>query len=113
MYIHARIKKNNHLLIFSFKERGVINTLLLLSDEQKKYGVLSASAGNHGSALGFHATQQGIPNIVVVPTYAPITKVNKAEQNCEKVISHGNTLSETKRFAMSLAKEKKMMYING
>uniref|UniRef100_A0A2A4J248 L-serine deaminase n=1 Tax=Heliothis virescens TaxID=7102 RepID=A0A2A4J248_HELVI len=96
-----------------FKERGVINTLLMLSEEQKKNGVAAASTGNHAGALAYHSTQLGIPSIVVMPTHAPITKVNKAERLGAKLILHGASLSEAKHYAMTMAKEKKMMYING
>lgn len=97
----------------SFKERGVRNTLLLLSDDQKKYGVIAASTGNHAIALSYHSAQLSIPSMVVMPTIAPITKVNKAESKGGKVTLHGANIAEAKRFAMSVSKEKKMMYING
>ena len=38
----------------SFKERGVRNALLLLSAEQKKRGVIAASAGNHALGVAYH-----------------------------------------------------------
>ncbi|KAF9415478.1 hypothetical protein HW555_006900 [Spodoptera exigua] len=69
-----------------FKERGVCNTLLLLSEEQKKYGVVAASTGNHACALAYHSTQMGIPNTVVMPVHAPITKINKAERLGGKIV---------------------------
>jgi threonine dehydratase len=45
----------------SFKERGARNALLLLSPEQKKRGVIAASAGNHASALAYHGQLLGVP----------------------------------------------------
>lgn len=103
----------NNILISSFKERGVCNTLALLSDEQKKYGVAAASTGNHACALAHHATRLGIPSIVYMPVTAPINKVNRAESQGGKIVLHGNSLAETKLYAMTKSKEKKMMYING
>ncbi|XP_049704597.1 L-threonine ammonia-lyase [Helicoverpa armigera] len=96
-----------------FKERGVRNTLLLLTDDQKKYGVAAASTGNHAGALAYHSAQMGIPSLVVMPVHAPITKINKAERSGGKIVLHGANMAEAKHFAMSMAKEKKMMYING
>ncbi|CAH1637804.1 unnamed protein product [Spodoptera littoralis] len=96
-----------------FKERGVANTLLLLSEEQKKYGVIAASTGNHACALAYHSSQMGIPNIVVMPIHAPITKINKAERLGGKILLQGNNMAEAKLFAMTTSKEKKMIYING
>ncbi|KAJ8714085.1 hypothetical protein PYW08_007705 [Mythimna loreyi] len=96
-----------------FKERGVCNTLSLLSDDQKKYGVAAASTGNHACALAYHSARLGIPSVVYMPVNAPINKVNKAERQGGKIVLHGNTLADTKLFAMTKSKEKKMMYING
>ncbi|XP_026742986.1 uncharacterized protein LOC113506710 [Trichoplusia ni] len=96
-----------------FKERGVRNTLLLLSEEQRKNGVIAASTGNHAIALSYHAAQMGIPSVVVMPVHAPITKMTKAEKTGGKVILQGNSMAESKLFAMSMAKEKKMVYVNG
>ncbi|CAG4957499.1 unnamed protein product [Colias eurytheme] len=96
-----------------FKERGVRNALTLLSEEQKKLGVISASTGNHGLSMSYHSTLMGIPCIIVMPIQAPITKISKCEQFGAKLMLHGNNIGEAKRFAMGVAKEKKMRYING
>src|SRR2546430_11464315 len=50
----------------SFKERGARNALLLLSAEQKKRGVIAASAGNHALGVAYHAHLLGIPATVVI-----------------------------------------------
>lgn len=97
----------------SFKERGVCNTLTLLSEEQKKYGVAAASTGNHACALAYHSNRLGIPSVVYMPVHAPINKVNKAERQGGKIVLHGSSLAETKIYAMTKAKEKRMMYVNG
>ncbi|XP_045453268.1 L-threonine ammonia-lyase-like [Melitaea cinxia] len=96
-----------------FKERGVRNTLLLLSEEQKKIGVISASTGNHGLSMSYHTTQLGIPCIVVMPVRAPITKLMKCQSFGAKTLLHGENMAEAKHYAMSLSKEKKLYYING
>src|SRR3954466_1804343 len=53
----------------SFKERGARNRLLLLSDEEKKRGVVCASAGNHGLAISYHGHELGIAVTVVMPKW--------------------------------------------
>ncbi|KAL4717907.1 hypothetical protein ACJJTC_001325 [Scirpophaga incertulas] len=97
----------------SFNERGVRNALMLISDEQKKYGVISATTGNHGIALCYHASQLGVPCVIVVPTTATFNKVDKCEKLGAKVITKGSNMSESKSHAMRIAKEKQMLYING
>ena len=87
--------------------------MMLLSEEQKRYGVLSASSGNHGNALNYTAGVAGVPSLVVMPTNSSITKRNNAERNNGQVLLHGKNMAEAKRYAMALAKERKMMYVNG
>src|ERR1044072_8546966 len=58
----------------SFKERGACNALYLLSSDQKKRGVIAASAGNHAQALAYQGKLLGIPATVVMPQYATLIK---------------------------------------
>lgn len=53
-------KKEYELRTGSFKERGARNALLKLSEENKKIGVIAASAGNHALALAYHGALLGI-----------------------------------------------------
>src|SRR6185437_14061346 len=69
--------KLDHLQVTgSFKERGARNKLLLLDEEQKRQGVISASAGNHALGLAHHGQTLGIPVTVVMPKWAPIVKIS-------------------------------------
>src|SRR5690349_6894334 len=68
--------KLDHLqMTGSFKERGARNKLMLLSDAEKRVGVVGASAGNHALALAYHGQQLRIPVTVVMPKWAPLVKV--------------------------------------
>jgi threonine dehydratase len=63
----------------SFKERGARNAILQLMRELKTElrGVIAASAGNHALALAYHGKELGVPVTVVMPTVAPLAKVDK------------------------------------
>jgi hypothetical protein len=63
----------------SFKERGARNAILqLIRQKQKKLkGVIAASAGNHALGLSYHGKDLGVPCTVVMPTVAPMAKVEK------------------------------------
>src|SRR5437588_2443365 len=65
----------------SFKERGARNALLLLSPEQRRRGVIAASAGNHALGVAYHAQLLAIPATVVMPRFAPLTKI----VNCQRL----------------------------
>src|SRR3954469_13742473 len=63
--------KMDHLqMTGSFKERGARNRLLLLTADQKRGGVIAASAGNHALALAYHGRDLKIPVTVVMPKWA-------------------------------------------
>src|SRR3979409_2285512 len=64
----------------SFKERGACNALLQLAPEQKQRGVIAASAGNHALGITYHGKLLGIPVTVVMPRFAPLTKVVNCRQ---------------------------------
>ena len=64
----------------------------LLFQEQKKKGVIAASAGNHALALSYHGQQLGIPVTVVMPTNAPINKVASCRKYGANVHVQGSDL---------------------
>lgn len=51
----------------SFKPRGAFNCLQLLSDGQKRQGVVAPTAGNHGIGLAYAARMLGIPAHIFLP----------------------------------------------
>ncbi|PNF22306.1 L-threonine ammonia-lyase [Cryptotermes secundus] len=97
----------------SFKERGACYALLMLPEEQKRKGVISASLGNHALALSYHGHRLNIPVTVVMPTVAPIMKIQACEQHGARVVVQGNDMGDAKRIAMQLSKDQDLVYING
>ncbi len=69
-------KCENFQKIGAFKFRGALNTILQLSDEAKKKGVITHSSGNHAQALALAAKIAGIKAVIVMPENAPQVKVN-------------------------------------
>lgn len=78
----------------SFKERGALNRLLLLSEEERRAGVIAASAGNHAQGVAYHATRLGIRSTIVMPERTPLVKVSNTEGFGARVILHGRTYDE-------------------
>ena len=97
----------------SFKERGACNALLLLSPEQKQRGVIAASAGNHALGVTYHGKLLGVPVTVVMPKFAPLTKVVNCRQMGAKVILHGDNYDEARLEAMRLAESEGLTLIHG
>jgi threonine dehydratase len=97
----------------SFKERGARNALLLLSADQKKRGVIAASAGNHALGVAYHAQLLGIPATVVMPRFAPLTKVENCRRFGATVVLEGNNIGEARLRADDIAGQHGFSYING
>lgn len=76
-------------------------------------GVIAASAGNHAQAMAYHGGQLGITVYVVMPVTAPLMKVSKCKKYKANVIIHGQDLSESKKHALKLSKDKGYTYVNG
>src|SRR5258706_4328357 len=69
----------------SFKIRGAYNKISRLSDEEKKRGVVTASAGNHAQGVALAATLNGIRSIIVLPEIVPLTKIMATKGLCGEV----------------------------
>jgi len=106
--------KLDHLQVTgSFKERGARNKLLQLSAEEKKRGVIAASAGNHALALAYHGGELGIAVTVVMPKWAPLIKVTNCKSFKANVVVHGDTFGEAMARARELMEEHHLVYVHG
>ncbi len=96
----------------SFKERGARNALLLLNDEQRRRGVIAASAGNHAQGVAYHGSLLGIPVTVVMPKFAALIKVTNCRHLGANVILHGADLGESRALAEEIAHSKGLTFIH-
>ncbi|HZQ07874.1 MAG TPA: threonine/serine dehydratase [Anaerolineae bacterium] len=79
----------------SFKVRGAFNLLTQLATEEIERGLVAASAGNHGSAVGYAAQQLHIPNVhIFVPGNTPRAKVNNMKRLGVNVHGVGETYDD-------------------
>ena len=69
------LKAENLQRTGSFKIRGAYNTISTLGAEERKAGVVAASAGNHGQAVAWAAREAGAPATIFMPEDAPMAKV--------------------------------------
>lgn len=97
----------------SFKERGARNALSLLSQEQRARGVIAASAGNHALGLACHGQLLGVPVTVVMPLFAPLTKIANCRRLGANVVLHGADIAEARTRADEIAAAEGQTYING
>jgi len=78
----------------SFKERGALNRILTMTDDERSRGVITASAGNHGQAVAYHATRHGIRARICMPEFTPIVKVSAVGNYGGEVILYGSNYDE-------------------
>src|ERR1044072_1160029 len=71
------LKFENLQFTAAFKERGALNKLLQLTEEERARGVIAASAGNHAQAVAYHAKRLGIPATIVMPEPTPTIEVTQ------------------------------------
>jgi len=111
--VNARVffKLDNLQMTGSFKERGALNRLLLLSPEECKRGVIAASAGNHGLAVACHAQRLGVHATIVMPRFAPLIKVTSAQRYGAEVILTGMDFDEALAEARRLQSERGSVFI--
>src|SRR5260221_2871421 len=70
------LKLENLQMTGAFKERGALNKILLLTEEERRRGVIAASAGNHAQAVAYHATKHGIKAQICMPLTTPLVKIS-------------------------------------
>ena len=69
------LKPENLQITGSFKVRGSAYKIAMLTEEEKKKGVIACSAGNHAQGVALAATKNGIKSLICLPDSAPISKV--------------------------------------
>ena len=96
----------------SFKDRGSLNKLLLLTQAQRDTGVIAASAGNHAQALARHASRLRVPCTIVMPNNAPLIKVSNTRASGARVIQTGETLSDGMALVDRLVAEEQLTLVH-
>ncbi len=97
------LKLENLQATGAFKERGAANRLALLSDNERKHGVITVSAGNHAQAVARHASLLGIDATIVMPTSTPMGKVTRTQGWGARVLLKGDNFTESTEIAYALA----------
>jgi threonine dehydratase len=106
------LKFENLQFTAAFKERGALNAILLLSEEQRNKGVIAASAGNHAQGLSYHGTRLGISVTIVMPVPTPTVKVMQTESVGGKVVLFGETFDDAYKHARQLEAEQGLTFVH-
>lgn len=106
------LKFENQQFTASFKERGALNKLVNLTDEQKKKGVIAASAGNHAQGVAYHGSRLSIPTTIVMPVNTPFVKVSQTEEHGARVVLFGERFDDTALHALHLAEAENLTLVH-
>jgi threonine dehydratase len=106
------LKLENLQMTGSFKERGALNRIAMLTPEQAARGVVAASAGNHAQGVAYHATSRGIRALIVMPLATPLVKVTATRGFGAEVVLHGANYDEACEEATRLCTAQGMTFIH-
>ena len=106
------LKFENLQFTASFKERGALNRLSALSEEERRRGVIAMSAGNHAQGVAYHARRLSIPATIVMPVNTPTVKVVNTRRHAAEVILHGENVEEAAAFARDYGRQRGLTFIH-
>jgi len=106
------VKFDNLHFTGSFKERGALNRLLQLTPDERKGGVVAASAGNHAQALAYHGARLGVPVTIVMPEGTPFVKADGTRAHGATVVIKGLDFTGSTEEAHRLRDEKGFVFIS-
>lgn len=106
------LKFENLQFTASFKERGALVKLLSLTADEKRRGVIAASAGNHAQGVAHHAKRLGIPAVIVMPRYTPHVKVGRTRALGAEVIIEGDGFDDAKTHATELGERRGLVFVH-
>ena len=98
-------KPENMQYTGAYKVRGAYYKISTLSEEEKKKGLITASAGNHAQGVAYAAKLAGIKATIVMPTSTPLMKVNRTRSYGAEVVLEGDVFDEALAHAYKLADE--------
>jgi threonine dehydratase len=106
------LKREDLQPVFSFKLRGAYCKMSRLTQEQRRSGVVAASAGNHAQGVAMAAQKMGIRATIVMPLTTPQIKVDAVRRLGAKVLLHGDSFEEAALRARSLEKERGLIFVH-
>lgn len=105
-------KPENLQLTGAYKVRGAFVKIARLPAEQKKRGLITASAGNHAQGVALAAQLQKLKATIVMPQTTPLVKVNNTKSYGATVVLFGENYDEAYAHALELAQEKGHTFVH-
>ncbi len=106
------LKPENMQFTGAYKVRGAYYKLSTLSEEDKKKGLITASAGNHAQGVAYAASKNGVKATIVMPTTTPLIKVNRTKSYGADVVLYGDVYDEACAHAYELAEKEGYTFVH-
>ncbi|MFW5795891.1 MAG: threonine ammonia-lyase, biosynthetic [Alkalispirochaeta sp.] len=106
------LKREDLQPVHSFKLRGAYNRLSHLSDDERRRGVIAASAGNHAQGVALGASRLGIAATIVMPKTTPSIKVDAVRGHGATVVLRGDSFNDAYAHARELISETGATFIH-
>ncbi|TKX79219.1 threonine ammonia-lyase [Halorubrum sp. SD626R] len=108
----VHLKLENFQRTGAFKIRGAMNRIATLTPEERDAGVVTASAGNHAQGVALAADRAGVDATVVMPKFAPVSKVKATRGYGASVRLEGVDYDEAQAYAHQLEHEEGRTYVH-
>lgn len=106
------LKPENMQKTGAYKVRGAYYKISMMSEEARRNGLITASAGNHAQGVAYAAQKFGCKVVIVMPTVTPWIKVNRTKKYGAEVILHGEVYDDACEYALKLAEEKGYTFVH-
>jgi threonine dehydratase len=106
------LKREDEQPTFSFKIRGAYNKIAQLAPEERRAGLIAASAGNHAQGVALAARELGCEALIVMPVTTPRIKRNAVAALGAKIVLHGDSFDEAEAHARALAGDTGRVFIH-
>jgi threonine dehydratase len=106
------VKFENQQFTAAYKERGALNKLMQLTADERRRGVIAASAGNHSQGLAYHAARLGVPVTIVMPRNTPFVKVQQTRAFGAEVVQEGESYDDAQAHARLICDERDLVFVH-
>ncbi|GFZ33571.1 threonine ammonia-lyase [Clostridium zeae] len=106
------IKPENLQVTGAFKIRGAYNKISKLTEEEKKKGLITSSAGNHAQGVALAAQRLGVKATIVMPKATPLIKVEATKNFGANVVLHGDCYDEAYEEAKRLEEKNGYTFVH-
>ncbi|MBI2029396.1 threonine ammonia-lyase IlvA [Candidatus Gottesmanbacteria bacterium] len=112
---HVYLKREDLQDVRSYKIRGAYNLMSTLTLDEKKSGVVCASAGNHAQGVALSSSLLKIRSVIFMPSITPLQKINKVKHFGGRFITIklvGQTYDEASHAAKEFCKKNHMVFVH-